>query len=140
MTRLEEFRQIAKGIWPMLKEKIREFVNSFVGTATETELATKLNADATAVMAASIPFGSVDAGSAGDSMTATVPGITELRDGVCAYIQNSVVTSKATWTLNVNGLGAKPVYPNISGTRSTTIFNSAYTMLFVYREDRVSGG
>ena len=98
-------------------------------------------ADRALYLSPQIPFGKVDAGSAGDTMTATVDGITELRNGVCAYIQNGVVTSKATWTLNVNGLGAKPVYQTLAAaTRSTTIFNVNYTMLFVYNESRVEGG
>lgn len=88
-----------------------------------------------------IPFGSIDAGSTSTVMTATVPGIEKLEDGVAAYITNGVVTSASGWTLNVNGLGAKPVYNSMAAaTRITTTYNVAYTMLFVYNSSRVAGG
>lgn len=90
---------------------------------------------------ASIPFGQVDSTSTATVFTATVPGITELRDGVCCYLMNGVVTSASGFTLNINNLGAKPVYQTLAAaSRSTTIFNVAYTMLFVYNSSRVSGG
>lgn len=88
-----------------------------------------------------IPLGHVDSGSTATVMTATVDGITKLEDGVCCYIQNGVVTSASGWTLNVNGLGAKPVYSTLAAaSRTTTLFNVNYTMLFVYNSTRVSGG
>lgn len=88
-----------------------------------------------------IPFGHVDAGSTATVMTATVPGVTKLEDGTAAYIVNGVVTSASGFTLNVNGLGALPVYGTLAAaTRSTTIFNINYTMLFVYNSSRVGGG
>ena len=92
-------------------------------------------------LTAAIPFGQVDDTSTSTAFTATVPGITALRNGVCVMLMNGVVTSASGWTLNVNNLGAKPVYQTMAAaSRSTTIFNVAYTMLFVYNEDRVSGG
>lgn len=91
--------------------------------------------------AAAIPFGTVDAGSTSTAISATVDGITELRDGVCAYIRNGVVSSASGWTLNVNGLGAKPVCQTMAAASLvTTAFNVNYTMLFVYNSTRVSGG
>lgn len=88
-----------------------------------------------------IPFGHVDAGSTATVMTATVPGVTKLTDGVAAYITNGVVTSASGWTLNVNGLGALPVYSTLAAaTRATTLFNVNYTLLFVYNSSRVAGG
>lgn len=88
-----------------------------------------------------IPFGYIDEGSSRTVMTATVPNITELVNGVCCYITNGVATSNTNWTLNVNGLGAKPVYSSMAeATRTTSNFNVAYTMLFVYNEDRIEGG
>lgn len=102
---------------------------------------TYLEADETAYMTASIPYGHVDATSTATAFTATVPGITELRDGVCMLLKNGVVTSAAGFTININGLGAKPSYSNMSAaTADTTLFNVNYTMLFVYDETRVSGG
>ena len=93
------------------------------------------------IPAAGIPSGQVDSTSTSTAFTATVPGITELRDGVCMLLKNGVVTSAAGFTINVNGLGAKPSYSNMAAaTADTTIFNVNYTMLFVYDSTRVSGG
>lgn len=91
--------------------------------------------------AGAIPAGALDSTSTSTVMTATVPGITVLKTGVCVWLKNGVVTSASNFTLNINGLGAKPCYTNMAAaTRDTTIFNVNYTMLFVYEEDRVSGG
>lgn len=93
------------------------------------------------IRASAIPYGQVDSTSTATKFTATVPGINVLRDGVCVLLKNGVVTSASGFTINVNGLGAKPCYTNLAAaTRDTTIFNINYTMLFVYDEDRTSGG
>lgn len=93
------------------------------------------------IRAGAIPFGKVDSTSTATAFTATVEGITELVDGACCYLMNGVVTSASGWTLNVNGLGAKPVYQTLAAaTVTTTIFNINYTMLFVYNSTRVEGG
>ena len=64
-------------------------------------------------------------------------------------LKNGRVTSASGFTININGLGAKPVYSNMATgnevtptnpTRDTTIFNINYTMLFVYSTTLVSGG
>ena len=96
-----------------------------------------------------LPFGQVDSTSTSTVFTATVPGISELKDGTCVVLQNGVVTSASGFTVNVNGLGAKPVYSNMATgnditptapTRETTIFNINYTLLLIYSSDLVSGG
>lgn len=88
-----------------------------------------------------LPMGTVDSTSTSTVFTATVPGITSLRDGVCCYLTNGVVTSASGWTLNVNGLGALPVYKTRQvATRSTTDFNTNYSALFIYNSSRVTGG
>lgn len=93
------------------------------------------------IRASAIPYGQVDSTSTATAFTATVPGINVLKDGVCVLLKNGVVTSASGFTINVNGLGAKPSYTNLAAaTRDTTIFNIGYTMLFIYDEDRVSGG
>ena len=70
-----------------------------------------------------------------------ISGLTSLTDGTTVMLRNGVVTSAAGFTINVNGLGAKPVYNSMAdATRDTTIFNINYTMLFVYDSTRVSGG
>ena len=89
----------------------------------------------------SIPFGIVDSTSTSKVFTATVDGITSLIDGTTVMLKNGVVTSASGFTININGLGAKPVYNNMAAaTAETTIFNINYTMLFVYDSTRVSGG
>ena len=88
-----------------------------------------------------IPKGSLDSTSTSTVMTATVPGIDALFDGVCVWLTNGVVTSASGFTININGLGAKPVYQSqAAATRSTTVFNVNYTALLIYNETRVSGG
>lgn len=88
-----------------------------------------------------IPFGICDSTSTATVFTVNVPGIYKLEDGVCCLVKNGVVTSASGFTLNVNNLGAKPVYSNMAAaTRDTTIFNVAYTMLFVYDSTRVADG
>ena len=100
-----------------------------------------LETDETAYKTASIPYGVCDSTSTSTAFTATVPGITELRDGVCMWLKNGVVTSASGFTININSLGAKPVYSNMAAaTRETTTWNINYTMLFVYDSTRVSGG
>ena len=95
----------------------------------------------TARKAAAIPMGQVDSTSTATAFTATVDGVTGLYDGVCVWLKNGVVTSAAGFTININNLGAKPVYGSLAAaTASTTIFNVNYTMLFVYNSTRVSGG
>ena len=98
--------------------------------------------DIEAYKALSIPFGQVDSTSTDTAYTAQIEGITSLYDGICVYLKNGVITSnKNGFTLNVNGLGAKPVYGTLTAaTRSGTVFNVNYTMLFVYNSSRVSGG
>lgn len=98
------------------------------------------NNDGYAMRSMSIPFGQVDVTSTSTVYTATVPGITELKSGVCVYLRNGVVTSASGFTVNINNLGAKPCYNNLTNaTRDTTIFNVAYNFLFVY-DEALDGG
>lgn len=113
---------------------------------SETEFAAKLAAEylplgGTAVRTSAIPYGEVNSDSA-LLFTASVPGVTKLTHGTACMIRNNDnQTSASGWTLNVNGLGARPVYSNMAvASRETTLFNKAYTMLFVYDEDRITGG
>lgn len=112
-----------------------------IDAAQDTAIAGKLSTTGNAYRSASIPMGQLDSTSTATVMTATVDGITELRDGVCMWLKNGVITSASGFTLNINNLGAKPCYSSLAAaSRSTTIFNVNYTMLFVYNEDRVDGG
>lgn len=100
-----------------------------------------LETDETAYKTASIPYGECDSTSTATAFTATVPGITELRDGVCMWLKNGVVTSAGGFTINVNNLGAKRVYSNMSAASAEgTLFNVNYTFMFVYDSSRVAGG
>lgn len=88
-----------------------------------------------------IPTGRLDSTSTATAMTATVEGIRELRDGVCVWLENGVITSASGVKLNVNNLGAKPIYNSMAdATAVTTTYNVNYTMLFVYNSTRVTGG
>ena len=96
-----------------------------------------------AKMTAAIPYGECDSTSTNTAFTVTVPGIRELASGVCCLVRNGVVTSASGCTLNVNGLGAKPIYSSMAeATAVTTGWNINYTMLFVYdaSNTHVSGG
>lgn len=88
-----------------------------------------------------ILYGAVDSTSTSTVFTATVDGLEELVDGTTIVLRNGVVTSAANCTLNVNGLGAKPIYNSLATgnditptapTRDSTIFNINYTLMFIY--------
>ena len=82
-----------------------------------------------------ILYGTVDGTSTSTVFTATIAGLTALTDGTCMMLHNGVVTSATGFTVDVNGLGAKKCYNNMTNaTQDTTIFNVNYTMLFVYTE------
>lgn len=104
-------------------------------------------AKSAAPLSAAFPYGEVDVTSTSTAFTATIPGITEYRDGTTVMLKNGMVTSESGFTININGLGAKPCYSNMATgngstapTRDTTIFNINYTMLFVYSSTIVNGG
>lgn len=93
-----------------------------------------------AVKSNGILYGAVDSTSTATVFTATVDGLTELYDGVTVMLHNGVVTSASGFTVNINGLGAKKCYNNLTNaTQDTNIFNVAYTMLFVYSSALDSG-
>lgn len=127
---------------------IEAYVTSVLPTKTSDLIndgadntSTYLEADETAYRASGIPYGAVDNTSTSTAFTATVPGITSLYDGVCMWLKNGVITSAAGFTIDINGLGAKPVYSNMAAaTAESTLFNVNYTMMFVYDSTRVAGG
>ena len=56
-------------------------------------------------------------------------------------LKNGVVSSASGFTININGIGAKPVYNNMaSSSQESIIFNENYTMLFVYDSSRGTNG
>ena len=99
------------------------------------------SAGGAAELTVAIPYGEIDSTSTSTVLTATVPGIWQLKDGVCCYVRNDIVTSATNCTLNINGLGAKPMYiSSADASRVTSGFSAAQTWLFVYNEKRVDGG
>lgn len=114
------------------KADISDIPSTYAGSPTAGGVANK---------AVAIPYGECDDTSTATAFTATVPGITSLYDGVCVYLKNGVISSASGWTLDINGLGALPVYQSQAlASRTTTIFNVAYTGLFIYNATRVEGG
>lgn len=91
------------------------------------------------VKAVAIPFGQVDSTSTSTAFTATIPGITALYDGVCMWLRNGVVTANYA-TIDINNLGAKPIYHSQTGNKSQSAFEKSGTHLFIYNSTRVTGG
>lgn len=90
--------------------------------------------------ALSIPIAIMDTSSTATVFKAQVDGLTELSPGVFFALRNDVVTSAADCTLNINGLGAKPIYTwQTSGEVSTAFIKGTFG-LFWYDTDLVSGG
>lgn len=87
-----------------------------------------------ATKAISIPTGQVDSTSTATAFTATVEGITELKNGVTVWLKNGVVKSSSSrWTLNINGLGAKYVVKSMQmSSNAGNTFDTNYAMLFVF--------
>ena len=93
-----------------------------------------------ATKANGLPYGVVDGTSTATAFTVTIPGITELYDGLCVLVKNNVVASKADCTLNVNGLGAKRIHYNTAAnSQITTQWSATMTALFYYDSTRNSG-
>ena len=104
---------------------------SYAGAPTNNGNANAANA---------ILYGAVDSTSTATAYTATVAGLDQLVDGTCVMLHNGVVTSAAGFTVNINGLGAKKCYNNMTNaTQDTTIFNINYTMLFIYSSELDEG-
>lgn len=98
-------------------------------------------ANGPATVSNGLHYAQVDGTSTSAAYTATIPGVDSYYDGLTVVLKNGVVTSASGFTIDINGLGAKPVYSNMAAaTRETTIFNVNYTLLLIYDEDRVSGG
>lgn len=93
-----------------------------------------LTTNGTAAKTQAVPFGRTDWSTSTDTaFVANVRGITELTDGTAVVLYNGGPASSASgFTVNINGLGAKPVYSSATGAAETTIFTNGYTMLLVY--------
>lgn len=91
--------------------------------------------------ASTIPFAIIDSNSTSTLLTATtISGGVVLEDGACCIVYNNVVASASGCTINIDNLGAKPMYTiNSSGTLVTTQLVKAQTFLLIYRSALNSG-
>ena len=80
-----------------------------------------------------------DASGSSTAKTASITGITTLEDGIYCILTNNNTASASGWTLNINSLGAKPVYVASGTGISTSQFGKSYTALFVYDSSLNSG-
>ena len=64
--------------------------------------------------------------------TVTISGITALTDGLILCVKNTVGASASGCTLNLNGLGAKPIWLSEANAACTTEWKNNSTYLFVY--------
>ena len=134
-----EFTLTESGTYDVYYENNLYGKTSNVITISVTKV--KLKVDFNNIINSHIAYGQVDNTSTSTVFTATVPNVNQLTDGTTVMLKNGIVTSAEGFTLNVNNLGAKPVYSNLANaTRDTTIFNINYTMLFVYDSSRVTDG
>lgn len=116
-------------------DKTNDYLVIDDGTTTQS-----IGGDTLAEYTRLLPYGEVDGTSTATAFTVTVPGVTVLQTGLSVLLYNPVIASASGWTLNVNNLGAKPVYRSNSLAASSTEFtlNGLYT--FVYNEDVVADG
>ena len=93
--------------------------------------------------ACGLPIATVDSTSTSTVFTAQIPEFeNELgyRDGMCFLLYNNVIASASGYTLDINGLGAKPVYTaSNKATRSSTGFALNGTFPFWYDSTVNSG-
>lgn len=109
-----------------------------VGTATYADSPV---AGGNATKTNGILYGAVDGTSTSTVFTATVNGLDSYYDGACVLLKNGIIASAEGYTIDVNNLGAKPVYSSMaSASRTTTLFKQEYTLMFVYDSTRVDGG
>ena len=110
-----------------------DLANTYAGAYSANGPAIKTNA---------VPIGVIDNTSTSTAITIQVSEFTNetvLRDGLFFYVYNGVIGSAATYTVDVNGLGAKPVYTP-SGGRSETGFSTGRWYLFCYSTTFVTDG
>ena len=79
----------------------------------------------------------LDSSSTSTNFIATAPGVTELYDGLTIFINNTVVSSAAGNTIDLNNLGAKSVHISKTSGVMNTAFEkgSIYLFIFDYAND-----
>ena len=88
-----------------------------------------------------IPSGTVS-GTAATSKKVTISSVTALTDGTMIRVKNNDYRSTVNCTLNLNELGAKPIYIYRAGTwaRMTNEWAASFTYLLVYNTRNSSSG
>lgn len=80
--------------------------------------------------------GTIDSSSTSSALKATVPKLSTLEQGVICLITNTVTSLSNGATLNVNNLGAKPIYDaRYFTTINQGVFEPDSACLFSYDED-----
>lgn len=88
-----------------------------------------------------LPYIVTDSTSTRTALTAQVPGVSSYVQGLTVRIKNSVSSgSNTNCTLNINNLGALPIYLNTGNTRVTTHWAQNAVYDFVYDTTYVSTG
>lgn len=88
-----------------------------------------------------LPWATISNTSTSTNIIITAPGITSLASGVYCTVYNNVIASASGCTVNVNGLGAKPIYLSQGNNiRVTTQFTLNTTWILVYNSTRVTNG
>lgn len=85
-----------------------------------------------------VPYAITQSSSTTTAFTCESNKIDELTEGTCIYVINSQSGATAAFTLNVNSLGAKPVYYT-TGSRATD-FDPNEGAFFIYNTKRQPGG
>ena len=86
-----------------------------------------------------IYFGTTDSTSTATAFTSQISGITEYFDGLTIYLFNNKVATASGITININSLGAKPVYrANANNGLVTTHWAVNTGYLLVYNSSRNS--
>lgn len=139
--------KIVRTVWDALEGRYLEMELGALSTSLSEALGITPGGEGTSssgggisTMTEGIPYGECDGTSTSTAYTATVPGITELKNGTIMLLKNGVVDSAAGFTININGLGAKKAFSNMAAaTQESTTWKSAYTILFIYSEAQDSG-
>lgn len=116
-------------------DKTNDYLVIDDGTTTQS-----ISGDLLAEYTRLLPYGEVDGTSTSTAFTATIPGITTLQTGTVIYLYNGIVSSASGCTLNVNGLGAYPLYSNKTSSVISTLFEKEQRIIFIFDENVVAGG
>ena len=123
--------------WAKTENKPTYTASEVGALADDTKYAASKSDGGPAITSGGLHWGHADSTSTATVFTAQIDGITEYYEGLTVVLRNGVVASTTNCTLNINGLGALPIYPSTSDTRVSTAWAKAYTMIFVYTENKI---